>query len=78
MVLVVMPYRVSSFRVTRVSSQTIKLAVPRTSRARKVMSRRLPMGVATGYSPALNKRMGACSHCAAPLGSRALELLAID
>ena len=41
-----------SLRVTRVSSQAIRSAAASTSSARSVMSRRLPIGVATRCRPA--------------------------
>src|SRR5437588_3253471 len=46
-----MPYLASSLPVTRVSSQKMRSAPCNTASARSVMSPRLPIGVATRYSP---------------------------
>ena len=45
------PWAASSLPPTRVSSQSTMSAAARTSSARRVMSRRLPIGVATRYKP---------------------------
>src|SRR4051794_16802365 len=53
-----MPYLASSFPVTRVSSQKMRSAAFNTANARKVISPRLPIGVATRYSPGASSDWG--------------------
>src|SRR6202000_1884577 len=61
----------SSFTVCRVSSQAMRSAERSTRRARSVMSSRLPMGVATRYSPGARGTSSgiAVSPCVALHGS---------
>src|SRR5687768_7264809 len=72
------PWRASSVRVVRVSSQAMRSALRRVSRARGLVSERLPIGVATTYrTPGVNRFTSAAVKRAMNAeGARAEDLCA--